>query len=64
MDCKTGFKSLDEKDIEKALIRAGQRAREDAKRWGTAVIVVRDGKLVKEYPQQSERVTDTDEEKR
>lgn len=55
MSQKQGFKSLDTKDIEKALIRAGQRAREDAARWGTAIVIFEDGRMVKKYPGQSER---------
>ena len=31
-----------------ALIRAGQRAREVARQTGTAIVVVRDGKIVEE----------------
>jgi hypothetical protein len=31
-----------------ALIRAGQRAREIARQTGTAIVIVRDGKLVEE----------------
>jgi len=31
-----------------ALVRAGQRAREIARQTGTAIVVVRDGKIVEE----------------
>ncbi len=31
-----------------ALIRAGQRAREIARQTGTTIVIVRDGKIVKE----------------
>lgn len=33
-----------------ALIRAGQRAREIARQTDTAIVVVRDGKIVEEKP--------------
>lgn len=33
-----------------ALLRAARRAREIAQRTGTAVVVMRDGKLVEEHP--------------
>lgn len=33
-----------------ALLRAARRAREIARQTGTAVVVMRDGKLVKEHP--------------
>jgi argonaute-like protein implicated in RNA metabolism and viral defense len=33
-----------------ALIRAAERAREIARRTGTAVVVMRDGQLVREIP--------------
>jgi len=36
--------------VQPALLRAARRAREIARQTGTAVVVMRDGKLVKERP--------------
>jgi len=38
-----------------ALRRAAKRAREIAQQTGTAIIVMRDGKLVREIPQKKDR---------
>jgi len=40
-----------------ALLRAARRAREIARQTGTAVVVMRDGKLVKERPAAEASVT-------
>lgn len=34
----------------RALLRAARRAREVARRTNTAIVIVRDGRLVEEYP--------------
>ena len=39
-----------------ALLRAGRRAREIAKQTGTAVVVMRDGKLVEEKAGEAQQV--------
>lgn len=44
----------DDPDMQKAttaLIRAAKRARQIAQQTGTAIVVVRDGELVREIPQ-------------
>ncbi len=41
----------DMENATKALIRAGKRARELAAQTGTRIVVVRDGKLVREVPE-------------
>ncbi|HEY9713943.1 MAG TPA: hypothetical protein V6C72_10760 [Chroococcales cyanobacterium] len=38
-----------------ALRRAAKRARELAQQTGTAIVVIRDGKLVREFPQKKDR---------
>jgi hypothetical protein len=40
-----------------ALVRAGRRAREVARQTGTAVVIVRDGKLIEEREEPSEPST-------
>jgi hypothetical protein len=40
-----------------ALLRAAQRAREIARQTGTAVVIVRDGKLIEEREEPSEQST-------
>jgi hypothetical protein len=40
-----------------ALVRAGRRAREVARQTGTAVVIVRDGKLIEEREERSEPST-------
>ncbi|MBI9076599.1 MAG: hypothetical protein JEZ02_14425 [Desulfatibacillum sp.] len=37
--------------VEAALIRAGKRARERARQAGIGVIVMKDGKIVEEFPE-------------
>ena len=44
-----------------ALLRAGQRAREIARQTGTAVVVMRDGKLVEEKAGEVRQI-DTDQQ--
>jgi hypothetical protein len=49
---------LDDEDMQKApaaLLRAAQRARELARQTGTEIVVVRDGKLIREIPPPVER---------
>jgi hypothetical protein len=49
-------KISDDPDMQKAtaaLIRAGKRARQIAQQTGTAVIVIRDGLLIREIPKAS-----------
>lgn len=44
----------DDSDMQKAttaLVRAAKRARQIAQQTGTAIVVVRDGELVREIPQ-------------
>lgn len=51
--------SLDDSDMRAApavLLRAARRAREIARQSGTAIVVMRDGKLVEERPAASEPV--------
>jgi argonaute-like protein implicated in RNA metabolism and viral defense len=36
------------KERQKALLRAARRARETARKTGTAIVVMRDGKLIEE----------------
>ena len=43
-----------------ALLRAGRRAREIARQTGTAVVVMRDGKLIEETAEEAHQV-DTDQ---
>jgi hypothetical protein len=40
----------DMQEAPRALLRAAQRAREIAKRTGTAVVILRDGMIVEENP--------------
>lgn len=39
-----------------ALLRAGRRAREIARQTGTAVVVMRDGRLVEEKPGEPQQI--------
>jgi len=43
--------------VQPALLRAARRAREIARQTGTAVVVVRDGKLVEERQSASEQAS-------
>ncbi len=50
---KIPISRLPDKDMQnapKALVRAAKRAREIARQTGTAIIVMRNGKLVREIP--------------
>ena len=38
-----------------AMLRASKRAREIARQTGTAIVFMRDGKLVKEYPNKKKK---------
>lgn len=49
MTAKQGFKSLRPEDMEKALRRAAQDARELARLHGTPLVLWQDGKIVEEY---------------
>lgn len=41
----------------KTLVRAAKRAREIAQQTGTAVVVVRDGQLVREIPKSKSKIS-------
>ncbi len=47
---KSPKEDSDMQNVKKALVRASQRARELAAQTGTEIVVIRDGKLVREVP--------------
>jgi hypothetical protein len=49
MNCKQGFKSLKVEDIERALRRAAELARDTARLHGTPLVIWENGKLVEKY---------------
>ncbi|WP_027191855.1 hypothetical protein [Fundidesulfovibrio putealis] len=49
MNCKQGFKSLKVEDIERALCRAAEIAKDTARLHGTPLVVWENGKLVEKY---------------
>ena len=56
---KPPISHLQDKDMQeapKALVRAAKRAREIARQTGTAIVVVRDGQLVREIPQPKKKI--------
>jgi hypothetical protein len=55
---ETPVSHLSDEDMQnapKALVRAAKRAREIAQQTGTAIVVMRDGKLVREFPQPAKK---------
>jgi hypothetical protein len=50
---KSDDKDQDMKGVPAALTRAGKRAREIARQTGTEIVVVRDGKVVREKPSEA-----------
>jgi len=49
MNCKQGFKSLKLEDIEKALCRAAEIAKDTARLHGTPLVIWENGKLVEKF---------------
>jgi len=54
MNCTQGFKSLKLEDIEKALCRAAEIAKDTARLHGTPLVIWQDGKLVRKYMEPKE----------
>lgn len=51
----------DTQDATAALIRAAKRARKLAAQTGTEIVVMRDGKMIREFPKMSEFEEETDD---
>ncbi|MCC7530388.1 MAG: hypothetical protein IT342_17820 [Candidatus Melainabacteria bacterium] len=51
----------DTQDATAALIRAAKRARKLAAQTGTEIVVMRDGKMISEFPKMSEFEEETDD---